>query len=120
MASRKLFKIKRLPADELPSVINTDDFNSYYFSVVWIKRGIAISLSSVAVTPSGTNNWKQLLGEITTENDGEIDVPMGVLKVGDKLDLIFNLFPHQDVTAAAIYLTNHNTGVHKQIKPATG
>jgi len=121
MSAYKIFNVADLAIDKLPSALFlTEALQSYYFSVLWTRDGSAITLSSVLISPSGANDWQQVLNSKITDNDGEITVAMGLLKQGSIIDLLFNVFPHQNISACALQLTNHNTDQVKKIAPASG
>jgi hypothetical protein len=121
MSYHKLFETEGVAENALPSVLLEDtSLGDYYLSVVWVRDGSAVSLSSAVIALSGTYNWKQLLTTVITENDGELTIHMGTFPVGTRLDLIFNVYPHQDISASALMLVNRKSSASKKIAPSSG
>lgn len=121
MKPNKIFETTGLTIDELPSTISIPkSLHAYKFSVAWTRDGSALSLTSLVGSPYGKFKWQQLLTMVLTENDGEITTPFGQFAPGTKVDLIFNVFPHQNIPGAAIFITNLTTKTVKQIAPGSG
>jgi hypothetical protein len=120
MPQKKLMNTKGLQADELPVELREDpQLCSYYIAIAWIRDGSAITIASLVTSPKGKMDWTNRVSG-HTEADGEIDVSIGLQQTGSKVDLIFSLSPHRDISAAIVNIVNHTTGVMQQIAPKNG
>lgn len=120
MAHNKIFSTSQVK-NGVPAILEfKENLSSYMFTVVWTKDGSALSLSSLVYSFFGKFEFTQVLSNIVTDNDGELTVSLGVFTPGTKLDIIYNVFPHQNIPASAIYITNLNTGSLLKVDPASG
>ncbi len=117
----KIFQKSTKKKGAIPtSLVETNGLCTYSFSVVWTNNGSSLSLYSLNAKLSSSGNWVKLISIVITDDDGEITIQIGNFAKGTSIDMLFGVYPMQDIPEAAIYVTNMTEGTSQQTAPANG
>lgn len=117
----KLFDPGKLNSKKISKSLSLNaSFSNYYFTVQWTRDNSSLTFVTLVVSIGGQNQWKQCLPAVETQNDGEMSYFIGAFPDNIKLDIIFSVYPEQNISAAALFVTNTSNSTFRQVLPTSG
>lgn len=92
------------------------DFCTYHFSVKF-EPGSECNLFFLQAKTVQSTIWRELIDKNETDNDGEITIEIGKIKVGTKMDYRFGVYAIDALQNVRIIITNFTTRESRQVKP---
>jgi len=98
----------------------TADFVPNELAVGWTRDGSALSFLSLVVALSGSDHWQQMIPFVFTRSNGDVRIKLPDFPSGTAVDMIFNFYAVNNISAAAIFVKNMANSDFRQVFPATG
>ena len=92
------------------------DYCTYHFSVIF-EPGAECNLFMLLAKTSQSTIWHKLVERNETDNDGEITMEIGKIKVGTKMDYRFGVYAIDALQNVRIIITNSTSKESRQVKP---